>query len=168
MTATTHRSHRSRHLPLVALLTFTGAGVPAHATVAEWPEFRGPTGQGHTARDAAQLPLQWSATENVRWKQALPGTGWSSPVVARGRIFLTTGVTTAPHRASLRALALDAATGRVLWNTELVPDADISPQTIHKKNSPASPTPLIEGDRVYIHFGHHGTACLDLDGKIVW
>jgi outer membrane protein assembly factor BamB len=132
-----------------------------------WPEFRGPTGQGH-APGHAKLPLEWSPTKNVRWKQSVPGTGWSSPVVTRDRIILTTGVTTAPHRASLRALALDLASGRILWTTEIVADADISPQTIHKKNSPASPTALLDGERVYVHFGHHGTACLDLDGKIIW
>lgn len=135
---------------------------------APWPEFRGPTAQGH-APAAAALPLEWSPTTNIAWKSAIPGTGWSSPVVSTdGRIFLTTGVTTAPHRASLRALALHAATGELLWSTEIVADADISPQTIHKKNSPASPTAIVAGDRVYVHFGHHGTACLDRDGRLQW
>ncbi len=138
------------------------------APSADWPEFRGPTGQGHVPATVTDLPLEWSPTKNVAWKQPVPGTGWSSPAIARDRIILTTGVTTAPHLASLRALALDVATGRILWNTEIIPDADISPQNIHKKNSPASPTALIAGDRIFVHFGHHGTACLDFDGRILW
>jgi outer membrane protein assembly factor BamB len=115
-----------------------------------------------------RLPLEWSSTKNVAWKQPIPGTGWSSPVIADGRVFLTTGVTTAPHTASLRVLALEAATGRLLWTTEIVPGADLAPDTIHKKNSPASPTPIVEGDRLYVHFGHHGTACVDVRGHLLW
>ena len=60
------------------------------AAAAEWPEFRGPTAQGHAT--ATDLPIEWSREKNVAWRQAVPGSGWSSPVVDRGRIFLTTGV----------------------------------------------------------------------------
>lgn len=133
---------------------------------AEWPEFRGPTGQGHST--ATGLPLEWSATRNVVWKQPVPGLGWSSPVIGGGRIFLTTGVPGTDGGASLRALGFDAATGRLLWNTEVFAGPQIEAQPLHKKNSPASPTVIHEGDRIYVHFGHHGTACLDLDGRILW
>jgi outer membrane protein assembly factor BamB len=148
-------------LPLLLLLNASEISA-AH----EWPEFRGPTGQGHAA--GKNLPLEWSATKNVVWKQSVPGSGWSSPVIAGGRIFLTTGVTTSDQKAALHALALDGASGRILWDTVIVPDAGITPDTIHQKNSPASPTPIVEGDRVFVHFGHHGTACLDRDGRILW
>ncbi|MBI5770751.1 MAG: PQQ-like beta-propeller repeat protein [Verrucomicrobia bacterium] len=132
----------------------------------EWPEFRGPTGQGHSP--ATGLPLEWSTKKNIAWKTVVPGTGWSSPVVGRGQIILTTGVPAAGGGVSLRALAFDAATGRAAWDTEVFTAAEAAPQPIHAKNSPASPTPILDGDRVYVHFGHHGTAALDRAGKILW
>lgn len=138
----------------------------AVARVDEWPEFRGPTGQGQSS--ATHLPLDWSATKNVVWKQPLPGLGWSSPVVSRGQIFVTTGLGTNEASPALHALALEAATGRVLWNTEVFAARETKGQPMHDKNSPASPTPLVEGERVYVHFGHNGTACLDRTGKILW
>ncbi len=137
------------------------------ATAAEeWTEFRGPTGQGHST--ATNLPLEWSATKNVVWKQAIPGSGWSSPVVSRGQVFLTSGVPGNDGGPSLHALALDAASGRILWNTEVFTTTETRSRPMHDKNTQASPTPLIEGERVYVHFGHHGTACLDSKGKILW
>jgi outer membrane protein assembly factor BamB len=139
---------------------------PAAPVTAEWPEFRGPTGQGHSP--AMSLPLEWSNTKNVAWKQPLPGSGWSSPVVGRGRIFLTAGISADGEAPSLRVLCLDTETGRLLWNTEVFTSDESSAQPDHSKNSPASPTPVIEGDRVYAHFGHHGTACLDTSGAIIW
>ncbi|MEO6245528.1 MAG: PQQ-binding-like beta-propeller repeat protein [Opitutaceae bacterium] len=132
----------------------------------DWPEFRGPTGQGTSA--ATGLPVEWSDTKNVAWKVAVPGAGWSSPSISDGKIFLTTGITNADGGVSLRALALEAASGRALWDTEIFSASEASVQPVHAKNSPASPTPIIEGDRIYVHFGHHGTACLDRAGKILW
>jgi outer membrane protein assembly factor BamB len=149
---------------LVALVLASATRLPAKAE--DWPEFRGPTGQGHAT--ATNLPIAWSTTQNVVWKQPVAGLGWSSPVVSGGRIFLTTGVNSDGDRATLRALAFDAATGRPVWDKEVFKSVNVSPDTIHKKNSPASPTPVVEGDRVYVHFGHHGTACLDRDGTILW
>ncbi|HVR75087.1 MAG TPA: PQQ-binding-like beta-propeller repeat protein [Planctomycetota bacterium] len=137
----------------------------AAETGADWPEFRGPTGQGHSG--ARGLPLHWSSTKNIAWKRDIPGKGWSSPVVRSERIYLTTAVAGATDRSlSLRALALDAGSGRTLWDVEVF-KADGS-SGIHKKNSHASPTPLAAEDRLYVHFGHEGTAALDLDGKVVW
>ena len=135
------------------------------AAAADWTEFRGPTGQGVV--EPAGLPLSWSATENIAWKTVLPGAGWSSPVVAGGRVFVTTGVPS-PSGPSLRALALDTVTGAILWNTEIFTPEETEEKPVHAKNSPASPTPLVDGDRLFVHFGHHGTASLDRDGKIVW
>ena len=132
----------------------------------DWPEFRWPTGQGHST--ATNLPFEWSAEKNVVWKQAVPGLGWSSPVISRGRLFLTSGVKDGEGAPSLRALCFESATGRLLWNTEVFSAAEATGQPMHDKNSPASPTPLIEGEHIYVHFGHHGTACVDWSGKIVW
>lgn len=132
----------------------------------DWPEFRGPTGQGTST--AIGLPTEWSATKNVAWKVPVPGAGWSSPAISGGQIFLTTGVPNASGGVSLRALALDVASGRALWETEVFSATEASVKPVHTKNSPASPTAIVEGDRIYLHFGHHGTACLDRAGKILW
>jgi outer membrane protein assembly factor BamB len=140
--------------------------VAAFASAAEWPEFRGPTGQGHSTEK--NLPVEWSNKKNVMWKQAVPGAGWSSPVVDRKRIFVTSGISHSGSGPSLRALCFDAGTGALVWNTEVFSATETSAAAMHDKNSPASPTPIIDGDRVYVHFGHHGTACLDWSGKVVW
>lgn len=142
------------------------AVVGAIGAADEWPEFRGPTGQGHAA--ATGLPLEWSATKNVAWKTPVPGSGWSSPVVGGGQVFLTTGIAGGGDSVSLRALAFSAVTGERLWETEVFAPAENAPQPRHEKNSLASPTPILAGDRVYVHFGAHGTACLDRTGKILW
>jgi outer membrane protein assembly factor BamB len=134
-----------------------------------WPEFRGPTGQGISAE--TKLPVEWDATKNVTWKIDVPGKGWSSPVVVDGKIYLTSAVsagTEAKSDLDLEALCIDAHSGKVLWETKVfLQDGKKSPN-IHSKNSHASPTPIVSGKRLYVHFGHKGTACLDLDGKIVW
>lgn len=131
-------------------------------TAADWTEFRGPTGQGHAT--AKGLPLKWGAQENVVWKTALQGEGWSSPVIADGRVYVTAAVPDG-GALSLRAVALDQAGGKILWEQEVLRGAEAAK---HKKNSHASPTPIIEGNRLYVHFGPNGTACLDTAGKILW
>ena len=150
----------------------------AAASADEWPQFRGPGGQGHSA--ARNLPLEWNEESGIDWKTDLPGVGWSSPVVSGKRIFLTTAVATndedigrpgsgeTKHSRSfsLRTLCLDARSGKILWNLET---SRVPPGvSIHLKNSHASPTPVTRNDRVYVHFGTWGTAALDLDGKVIW
>lgn len=131
----------------------------------DWPEFRGPTGQGIS--EAKDVPLKWSGSENIVWKTALPGSGWSSPVLVNGRLYLTTAVPREMGSGlSLRALCLAAQDGKSLWSTEVFTPAEGS--SIHSKNGYASPTPLVSEGRIYVHFGHLGTACLDLDGKVLW
>lgn len=131
----------------------------------DWPEFRGPTGQGIAT--AKNVPIHWNASSNVVWKTALPGEGWSSPVLVNGKIYLTTAVTEETN-ISLRAMCVEAKSGRIEWNTELFrPDAEVA-QVMHKKNSLASPTAIVREGRMYVHFGHMGTAALDLSGKVIW
>ena len=127
----------------------------------DWPQFRGPTGQGHS--DEHDLPLNWSETTNVRWKVAIRGRGWSSPVVQGDRVWLTTAT---EEGKSLRALAVDRNSGAILLNVELFRLK--SPKLTNSKNSFASPTPIIDGDRVFLHFGAWGTACITQSGEIVW
>lgn len=128
---------------------------------AEWPEFRGPDGQGHATQRG--LPLTWSETENIVWKAPVAGLGWSSPVIQGEQIWLTTA-TDDGH--SLRAVCLVRDSGQIVHDIEVFHPED--PGKMHKKNSWASPTPILDGDRVYVHFGTNGTACLTTAGKIVW
>ncbi len=138
-----------------------------YAGETEWPQFRGPGGEGHSA--AANVPIKWSATENIAWKTAVPGHGWSSPVLSRGRLYLTSAVSaTAGAEPTLRAICLDAETGRIVWDVEAIQPAPAIAAAMHRKNSLASCTPLISGNRIYVHFGHMGTAALDLTGKVIW
>jgi outer membrane protein assembly factor BamB len=150
-----------RHLTLAAATFFIVFPFPGQAAETEWPQFRGPTGQGLSG--AVGVPVTWSATENVAWKVEVPGKGWSSPVLSKGKIYLTTAA-----GGALRALCLDAADGHTLWDTELFRPDPESMSAMHQKNSLASPTPIVADGKIYAHFGHMGTAALDLDGKVLW
>lgn len=135
----------------------------------DWPQFRGPTGQGIVPE--GRLPLEWSQTKNVVWKRAIPGSGWSSPIVAGGTVYLTTGVLTNEGglvRISMRAMALAATTGKLRWDKEVFLFSSTEFPPIQEKNSHASPTPVVGDGRLYVHFGHYGTACLDLAGNVLW
>ncbi|HZZ70839.1 MAG TPA: PQQ-binding-like beta-propeller repeat protein [Pirellulales bacterium] len=150
---------------LLGVALWTLAILPASAE--NWPEFRGPTGQGIYA--GKNLPLEWSTTENVAWKQTIPGKGWSSPIVWNGRIYLTSAVPVAGTKdLSLRAFCLNAADGKPIWDTEVFVEEGAKAPSIHGKNSHASPTPLTDGQRIYVHFGEEGTAALDLNGTVLW
>jgi outer membrane protein assembly factor BamB len=145
---------------IVALcLTLAASTVEAQ----DWPQFRGPDGEGHSSEHG--LPLEWSESRNVAWKAPVPGLGWSSPVVGGGRVWLTTAVD--QRGISLRLMAFDVATGREALNVEVfkIPS---DRREINPKNSWASPTPILDGDRVYVHFGADGTAALSTTGEIIW
>jgi len=146
--------------PLACLVILSAAAFAGAAD--DWPQFRGPGGQGHAA--SSDLPLTWSETQNVTWKTPLPGQGWSSPVIGGGKVWMTTAL---GKGTSLRALAVDLATGKLAIDVEVFKPEALQP--IHAQNSWASPTPVIEGDRVYVSFGAYGTACLDAaTGKALW
>jgi outer membrane protein assembly factor BamB len=154
-----------RQAAQVAWLAVTALAVslaPALVHADDWPQFRGPAGQGGSAETG--LPLQWSEVNNVSWKVPIAGRGWSSPVVAGDRVWLTTAVDEGD--VTLRALAFDVESGRQVVNTEVFRMR--KSLLLNMKNSWASPTPIIEGDRVYVHFGAEGTAALTTDGQVVW
>lgn len=160
-------------------------------TGTEISQFRGPAGDGHIPA-ATGLPTTWSETSNVAWKSAIPGRGWSSPVIGDGTLWLTTAVEEAatPEQLaaiqktklagnpmakqmsivgaiSLRAVALDLSTGELKQNIELFRVTD--PEPVHSLNSYASPSPILDDSRLYCHFGNFGTACIDVTtGKILW
>lgn len=142
-------------------------GQRVSATSDIWPEFRGTGGQGVSI--ATNVPVCWSATSNVAWKASVPGKGWSSPILAGGKIYLTTACEVAEKPdVSLRVICLSAVDGRTIWDVEAIRPLPSALRPGHAKNSLASPTPIIDGNRIYAHFGHMGTACLDLDGKVLW
>jgi outer membrane protein assembly factor BamB len=153
---------------LTSVLLLLVAAVP-RANAEDWPQFRGPTGQGHATERG--LPLEWSETRNILWKIPVAGSGWSSPVVAGGKVWLTTVVETKEARrgrisASLRALAFDVDTGKEVVNVEVFQVKDAG--AINPKNSRASPTPIVDGDKVFVHFGADGTAALSTSGQVLW
>jgi outer membrane protein assembly factor BamB len=150
-----------RRALFLAVLWLTAAnGICAE----DWPQFRGPTGQGHSSE--AGLPIEWSESRNIVWKVPVDGSGWSSPVVAGGRVWLTTARPSGRSSVSLRAIAFDIATGQEVVNSEVFKVSASSP--LNPKNSRASPTPIVEGDRVYVHFGPDGTAALTTAGAVIW
>jgi outer membrane protein assembly factor BamB len=141
-------------------------------TAADWPEFRGDSQNG-TIPDRP-LPLKWSESENVRWYQPTKGLGWSSPIIVGEKIFLTTAVSPDGSDDSslggpklLQLVCLDAATGKSVFEKTIFDQTADAP-TIHNKNSHASPTPLHHKGKLYLHFGHQGTACTDLKGELIW
>lgn len=136
---------------------------------ADWPDFRGPCGNGHVAADGSTerigLPTHWSETENVKWKTPIPHRGWSTPVVMEGRIWLTTA-TEDGH--DFFVYCIDEASGRVLHEKKLF-HCDKPEPLGNVVNGYASPSPAIEPGRVYVHFGTYGTACLDTSsGDVLW
>src|SRR5205809_7227404 len=106
-----------KFLPLLAATLALPFGIAARAGETEWPQFRGPTGQGISA--AVNVPVKWGAEESVAWKVEIPGKGWSSPVLSHGRLYLTSAVGDAATGVTLHTSCLDAADGRTLWDTEV-------------------------------------------------
>lgn len=152
-----------RAAALFVLLATTGAAR------ADWPEFRGPTGDGHVSAApgaaAPDLPLKWSETENVKWRTEIPHRGWSTPVVMDGQVWLTTAT---EEGSDFFAICVDAETGKIRLNEKLF-HADRPEPLGNAVNGYASPSPAIEPGRVYVHFGSYGTACLDTGtGKVLW
>ncbi len=146
---------------LIILSAFLILTAGCDRSAGNWPQLRGAE-QGHS--DAKGVALTWSETEHVKWKTALPGEGWSSPVVAGKQVWMTTAL---DEGQSLRALCCDLDSGKLLMNLEIFRNEVVPPK--HKRNSYASPTPTIEGDRIYVDFGEMGSACLSTkDGKKLW
>jgi len=161
--------------------------LPALLSGAEsWPQWRGPAANGHA--DNAGYPSEWNKIKNIAWKSILPGRGHSSPVHDGDTIWVTTAIETPASETekkerlksnkglptvtvlsevSLRALKIDPKSGNVLQDVEVLKKKQ--PQWVHKLNSYASPTPVIEDGKVYFHFGAYGNACIDAKtGKILW
>jgi len=165
--------HRKSTTPFctVFLLTVVSA---CNLSLADWPEFRGPLQNGQIL--AGKLPSKWSESENVRWFAKTMGLGWSSPVIVAERIYFTSATNAEESvsesgelrgRQRLNLVCLSVKDGKELFSKVIFEQPKDAPQ-IHNKNSHASPTPVVERDRIYVHFGHQGTACTDLDGNKIW
>src|SRR5262245_21443868 len=145
-----------RVLPSLLLLVLF-----ASISRANWPDFRGPQSDGWVlppgSANNVGLPLRWSETSNVVWKTAIPLKGWPTPVVFGRQIWLTTA--TADGKEFF-AICVDADSGKILCNERVFQCANPEPLG-NNLNGYASPSPVIEAERVYIHFGSYGTACLD-------
>jgi outer membrane protein assembly factor BamB len=158
---------RSMKLYSIALVA---VGVCCLAAAGEngWPDWRGPWQNGvvrAVGTSPVGLPLQWSETENVKWKTPIPLKGWSSPVVMDNQIWLTTA-TEDGH--DFYAICVDAGTGEIKFNEKLF-HSDNPESLGNEVNGYASPSPVIEPGRVYVHFGSYGTACLDTATcKVIW
>jgi len=153
--------------PVFFLLPFAAFLFPlASLGASEWPQFRGPDGNGLSS--AKNVPTQWSAASSLAWRVEVPGNGWSSPVISGDKVFLTSAVSDAAGEVSLNAVCFDASNGKVLWNREVFRPEPGEVKAMHKKNTAASPTAIVDGGKVYVHFGHMGTAALDLDGNVLW
>jgi outer membrane protein assembly factor BamB len=152
-----------------SVLVFLALANPQRASALDWPEMRGPFQNGHVQSDSDSkpigLPLQWSETQNVKWKTAIPLRGWSTPVILGGQVWMTTA-TEDGH--DFYALCVDADSGKITVNKQLFHADNPEPQG-NNVNSYATPSPVIEPGRVYAHFGSYGTACLDTaSASVVW
>lgn len=147
-------SGQEHALPVVEMID-----VP-EASAGYWTRWRGPSGQGRVSGNG--YPDTWSDTENVLWKQEVPGRGNSSPIVWDDRIFLTTAYDGGKRRS---ILCFRRSDGKRLWE---VFAPEVKPEKAHPKNGHASSTPTTDGQHVYAYFGNHGLLAVDFDGKVVW
>ena len=157
---------RAIFFPLAVALAIAPASARA---ASDWPGFRGPWGDGFVSAPGtakiAGFPLHWSETENVKWKTEIPLRGWSTPVVMGGQVWLTTA---SPDGHDFYAICVDADSGDIHFNEKLFHSDNPEPLG-NNVNSYATPSPVMEQGRVYVHFGSYGTACLDsATGKVIW
>ena len=144
-------------------LTFALCFLFVDSTLAQqsWPEFRGPSADGHA--NEAKLPVEFDKSK-ISWETPIHGKGWSSPVIWDDQVWLTTAT---PTGKKMSVIHVDLESGKKLHDFVVFENED--PAFCHKRNSYASPTPAIEKDRLYVHFGSYGTACIDTKtAEVLW
>ncbi len=156
--------------PFLQLWVILLSLVSASWAQASWPQFRGPSGDGLAVRandgsPSLDLPIHWSEKENIRWKTPIPYRGWSTPVVREGQVWLTTA---AVDGHDFFVVCVEADSGRIRFQEKLF-QADHPEPLGNPLNGYASPSPVVERGRVYVHFGSYGTAALDTKtGVTLW
>ncbi|HKS36613.1 MAG TPA: PQQ-binding-like beta-propeller repeat protein [Verrucomicrobiae bacterium] len=130
------------------------------AAAGNWPRFRGTTGQGTSTEKG--LPISWSVESNIVWKVAIPGEGWSSPIVWSNHVFVTTAT---ENGTKCHVMALERTSGRILWDRVVLEQVPLRKEG---KNSYATPTPCADGDRVYAVFGDGSVVALGFAGNVLW
>lgn len=147
---------------MIRVLTFAAVLILSSFGEADeqWPQFRGPNGRG-VASDSKPLPVEFGPTRNVVWKVRLP-RGCSSPCIWNDRIFVT-GFDS--QEKQLQTICIDRHSGQVVWR-RTAPAQTI--EKFHEINSPATPTPAVDGQAVYAYFGSYGLVCYDFDGNEQW
>lgn len=143
-------------LAWVLAAAFAGGSVSAE----QWPQFRGPTGQGISMEKS--LPVRWGKDHGIAWAARIEGIGWSSPIVWGDHVFLTAA---REGGTACHVIAVDRDGGKILWDVEVFKQ---TPSRKEGRNSYATPTPVTDGQRVYAFFGGGGAAALDFDGHVVW
>jgi len=154
--------NKSKSVIWLSLLLFSFLHGTGQALCQDWTHFRGSHLDGISEVDSS--PVKWGPDLNIRWKTPIHGRGWSSPVVYGNQIWLTTAT---EDGQEMYAVCVDFATGDIIFDLRV-----FQPDSIFQKhdiNSYATPTPCIDKDFVYVHFGRYGTACLNTrDGSLVW
>jgi len=156
MTAALETFMRSR-IALVLLFVLVLSSQPTLAQQG-WQQFRGPNGSG-IAPDSSPLPARFDENNNLVWKCETP-FGYSSPCICGDRIFLT-GIT----GTELETICIDSKSGEILWRAEAWYEFI---ERVHRSNSPASPSPTCDGQRVYAYLGSSGLLSYDMEGKEIW
>lgn len=174
---------------LISTLVIIGAASAIAGPKSNWSGWRGPEGNGVSSE--TNLPMEWSANKNIKWKTPIPGRGNSSPIVWDNNIFLTSdiegeaveGAKAVEHMDSgkpfkhpdsvggnlkhtFKVIAVDRSTGKILWERTAYEGTVYDDR--HRKGSYASPTPATDGRFVYAYFGSEGLYCYDYAGKLVW
>jgi outer membrane protein assembly factor BamB len=156
------RPHWTARLAVAAALLGLGGAEPVPLPAGQWPQFRGPTGQG--IADDRPVAVVWSEQKNIAWKTPIDGRGHASPVVWGDQVWVATA---SPDGKSLGAIGLHRATGAVEHSVTVFQPAQV--EGIHADNTYASPTPVIEEGRLYLDFGTYGVACVDTaSGRVLW
>jgi outer membrane protein assembly factor BamB len=176
-------------IALVAFLIISDSN-PSAAPSSNWPQWRGPDAQG--VSNEKNLPTEWSDTKNVLWKTAIPGRGYSQPIIWGKKVFLTTDIEGAseptgykpPKRMmgdkefthpdwygadklhTFKTLCLDRDTGKILWEQTSYEGKVYDYR--HRRGNYAAPTPVTDGKYVWTYFGSEGVYCYDFNGKLVW
>ena len=147
------RAFQGRVVFSIAALVFTQA-IISSAHSQSWPSFRGGPANGVSLE--SKIPVRWSETDHVAWKTPIHGRAWSSPVVDGNEIWLTTA---SEDGLKMFAVCVALDSGKILHDQLIFENTAVQPD-FHATNTYGSPTPIIEGAFVYVHFGAYGTACL--------